>query len=127
LDRQWDLTLAFFNVWISDSNAIVREKLRRESVNRLVPLLCPVIEQGTSDGSFTPGSPTEAARVLVYLLQGFQDLAIEQFLARQAGTISFEVVLRSTTALTEAFERILGVPHGSLTLMDDSTLHFWFG
>lgn len=121
------LTLAIVQVWISDSNAIVREKLRRESVRQLVPLLSPVIEQGHAEGTFSAGSPAETARSLVYLLQGYHDLAIEQFLARQAGTISFNAVRRSTAALTAACERILGVPHGSLTLMDDGTLHFWFG
>lgn len=125
--EQKDLMLAFIEVWVSDSNAIVREKLRRESVNRLAPLLSPVIEQGMAEGTFSAGASAETARALVFLLQGYQDLAIEQFLARQAGTISFDVVLRSTAALTEAFERILGVPAGSLTLMDEETLHFWFG
>ena len=125
--EQKDLMLAFIEVWVSDSNAIVREKLRRESVNRLAPLLSPVIEQGMAEGRFSAGASAETARALVFLLQGYQDLAIEQFLARQAGTISFDVVLRSTAALTEAFERILGVPAGSLTLMDEETLHFWFG
>jgi AcrR family transcriptional regulator len=122
-----DLTLAFLDVWIADSNAIVREKLRRESVNRLVPLLSAAIGQGMAEGNFSPGSAAETARVLVFLLQGYQDLAIEQFLARQAGTISFDAVRQSTAALTEAFERVLGVPAGSLTLMDEQTLHFWFG
>jgi hypothetical protein len=36
-------------------------------------------------------------------------------------------VQRSFVAFTEAFERILGIPSGSLTLIDEPTLHFWFG
>lgn len=122
-----ELVLAILEVWTSDSNAIVREKLRREAVTRLVPLLSPVIEQGIAEGTIHVNCPGETARVLVYLLQGFQNLAIEQFIARQAGTISVDEVRWSTAALTEAFERILGVPEGSLTLMDDQTLLFWFG
>jgi hypothetical protein len=35
-------------------------------------------------------------------------------------------VQRSVAANTEAFERILGIPQGSLTLTDEPTLHFWF-
>jgi AcrR family transcriptional regulator len=121
------LTLAILQVWISDSNAIVREKLRRLTVTRLVPLLSTIVEQGVAEGTVSASSPAETARVLVSLMQGFQDLAIEQFIARQAGTISFEVVRQTAAANTEAFERILGVPPGSLTLMDEQTLHFWFG
>jgi hypothetical protein len=67
------------------------------------------------------------ARVLMYLIQGYQELAGEHFLARQAGTISFEVVLRTYAAFTEAFERILGIPPGSVTLTDEPTLRYWFG
>jgi hypothetical protein len=35
-------------------------------------------------------------------------------------------VERSVAAYTEAFERVLGVTAGSLTLVDDQTLKEWF-
>jgi hypothetical protein len=59
-------------------------------------------------------------------MQGVQELAIDHFIARQAGTITFEVVQRAVAVYTEAFERILGIPQGSLTLTDEPTLRFWF-
>jgi len=34
---------------------------------------------------------------------------------------------RSVAANTEAYERILGIPKGSLTIIDEPTLRFWFG
>ena len=40
---------------------------------------------------------------------------------------TFEVVQRAVAANTKAFERILGVHEGSLTLTDQKTLRFWFG
>ena len=43
---------------------------------------------------------------------GFQQQATDLFIARQAGTITFEVVQRAVAANTEAFERILGIPEG---------------
>ena len=122
-----ELVLAIIEVWTSDSNAIVREKLRRMTVRRLVPLLSAVIKQGIDEGVFTVVSPDETATVLVSLMQGFQELAIDLFVARQAGSIAFEAVQRSVATFTEAFERILGIPRGSLTLTDEATLHFWFG
>jgi len=48
-------------------------------------------------------------------------------MARQDGTVTFEVVQRTVAGFTEAFERILGIPKQSLTLMDAPTLRFWFG
>jgi AcrR family transcriptional regulator len=122
-----ELVLAIIEVWNSDGNAIVREKLRRMTVSRLVPLLSAVVRRGLDEGVFAVASPDETAVVLVSLMQGFQEVANDHFIARQAGTVSFEVVQRSVAAFTEAFERILGIPKGSLTLTDEPTLHFWFG
>jgi AcrR family transcriptional regulator len=122
-----ELVLAIMEVWNSDSNALVRDKLRRMTVRRLVPLLSAVVEQGIQEGVFRAGPAEDTATVLVALMQGFQDLAVEYFIARQAGSITFEVVKRRVAAFTEAFECVLGVPNGSLTLADEPTLHFWFG
>jgi AcrR family transcriptional regulator len=125
--EQKDLVLAFVEIWNSDGNAIVREKLRRLTVSRMVPLLSAVISQGINEGVFHAASPDETAVVFVSLMLGFQELANDYLIARQAGTITFEVVQRSVASFTGAFERILGIPKGSLTLTDEPTLHFWFG
>ena len=125
--EQKELMLAIIEIWNSDGNAIVREKLRRLTVSRMVPLLSAVINQGIDEGVFQVASPDETATVFVSLMLGFQELANDYFIARQAGTITFAVVQRSVASFTEAFERILGIPKGSLTLTDQSTLHFWFG
>jgi AcrR family transcriptional regulator len=124
---QKDLVLGIMEVWNSDGNAIVREKLRRLTERIMVPLLSVVIRQGIDEGVINADSPDETARVLVSLMQGFGQQVSDQFIARQAGTISFEVVQRSVAANTRAFERILGVAKGSLTLTDEPTLRFWFG
>jgi hypothetical protein len=93
----------------------------------MVPLLSGIVKQGIDEGAFRVDSPDETATVLVSLMEGFQQQAVDLFIARQGGTVSFEVVRRSVAANTEAFERILGVPKGSITLADEPTLHFWFG
>jgi len=122
-----DLVVAITEVWNSDSNAIVREKLRRMTVRLLVPLLAAVVRQGVEEDVFSVVSPDETATVLVSLMLGFQEQAVNLFIARQANTIPFEVVERTIAGFNQAFERILGVPKGSLTLTDRATLHFWFG
>jgi hypothetical protein len=85
-----------------------------------------VIQQGINERVFGPVGPQEAVRIVLALIIGFQDVASELFIARQQGRTSFEVVRRSMTAFTEAFERILGAAAGSIRLVDDATLHFWF-
>jgi hypothetical protein len=114
-------------VWRSDGNAIVREKLRRLTASRIVPLFSTVVRQGIDEGTIRVASPEETTKVLFALMQGFQEIAMDDFIARQAGTITFDHVKRSVESFTDAFERILGVPKGSVTLTDEPTLRFWFG
>jgi AcrR family transcriptional regulator len=122
-----ELVFGIIEVWNSDSNAIVREKLRRMSVRLMVPLFSAVVRQGVEEGVFRVASADETATVLVSLMLGAQETATQLFIARQAQTIPYEVVERTFAGFTEAFERILGVPKGSLTLQSRETLHFWFG
>ena len=56
-----------------------------------------------------------------------QDLIAKQFLGRQAGTVTFAEVMSTLAAFTDAFERILGAPSGSVTVADEKTMRFWFG
>jgi AcrR family transcriptional regulator len=125
--EQKDLVVAIIEVWNSDGNAIVREKLRRLTARLMVPLLARVVRQGIDEGTFSVSSPEETAKVFLALMEGFQELAVDYFLARQAGRITFDHVRRSMASFTEAFERVLGVPKGSLALTDEPTLRFWFG
>ena len=125
--EQKELMLAIIEVWNSDGNAIVREKVRRLSERIMIPLFSAVVQQGLDEGTVHVDSPDQTAAVLVSLMFGFQQKATDLFIARQSGAIPFEAVQRSVAAHTEAFERILGIPKGSLTLTDDKTLRFWFG
>lgn len=122
-----DLMLALIEVMNSDGNALFREKLRRMTASRLGPMLSRIIRQGIQDGVVKVSFPDETATVILSLIQGYQVIAGELFMARQANRISFDDVKRSYAAFGEAMERILGLPAGSLRLVDEATLHFWFG
>jgi len=122
-----ELLLAIIRVWLADDNAIVRDKLRRGTRARLVPLLARIVEQGVTEGDFTATSPVHAAGTLVSLLLGTNEVALDLWFARQADTITFEAVLRTFHAYAEAFERILGARPGSLRLADAATLREWYG
>ena len=122
-----DLVLAVLRVWLADDNAIVREKFRRGIVTRLGPLLARIVEQGQAAGQFTTGPPEPVARVLVSLIQGANEAAVELYFARQANAIPFEDVEASLAAYRDAFERILGIPAGSFPVVDHPTLRQWYG
>jgi len=125
-DRR-ELMLAFIDVWLSDDHAVVREKFRRKLVTRFVPILAKIVKQGIEEGSFHVESPDDTARVLMVLIQGMQDEATDLFVARQANTIGFDEVETRFAASASAFERVLGVEAGSITLIDRAILQAWYG
>lgn len=130
--RRWknerrDLMLAILQVWLSDENAIVREKLRRVTIERLTPILAEIIRQGCRDREFSTSSPEESARVLVSIILSAQEMAGELYIAREANAIPLETVERRFSAYSDAYERILGAAPGSLPLVDQQTIQIWFG
>ena len=121
------LVLSLLTVWMSDDNAIVREKFRRTMARRMEPTLVPIIRQGIEEGVFQTTSPDQTTHVFVMLLLGLQDIATEVFLDRQAGRIELADVERTFAGYAEAFERVLSAPAGSIKLIDRPVLRAWFG
>jgi AcrR family transcriptional regulator len=121
-----DLVLAVLEAWLSDDNAIVRDKLRRIIVVRLAPILAPILRQGAAEGMSPASSPDDTALVVASLIQGASEAAVELYVARKARTVSFEVVERTLRAYGAAFERILGAPPGSLAFLTADSLHPWY-
>ena len=122
-----DLALAILRVWLSDDNAVVRELSRRLVTQRLVPWLKRIVAEGIAEGTFHTRYPDQLALVLAALIQGVQDLSVQMWVGRQLGTVTIEEVKRTFAAYMEAFERIVGVPPGSLVFLDEPTIEFWFG
>jgi AcrR family transcriptional regulator len=122
-----ELMMAVVQVWFSDENAIVRERLRQRTAVRLTPLLTRIVRQGMAEGVFSVGSAEHAAVVLISLIHGGSETAGRLLVARQAGAISLEEVERTIAAYTEAYERVLGLPAGSWTTFDTAALRLWFG
>ncbi len=121
------LVLSLMEVWMSDENAIFREKIRQRLTTRLVPLLTQIVQQGVAEGTFTSRSAQDTAMVLVMLIEGFQNRALELFIARQANKVTYEDAERYFASYLDAFERILGASPGSVRLIDESILREWFG
>ena len=122
-----ELLVGLMRTWLSDDNAVVREKFRKAVVGRMLPVYTELIRQGVLEGSFAVTSPEHSARVMLSLLLGANEHASWLYVANHAGEIPFEVVEGALSAYPEAMERILGAKPGSLRWWDDATiLHDWF-
>jgi AcrR family transcriptional regulator len=121
------LALALLEAWLSDRNTVLRERLRELVARRMTPALEQILRQGIDAGEFTATDPGATAQVIVALIQGSQEMASQLFVARQAGRIDLDDVLRAFAAFSEALERILGLEPGRLSLTDPPTIRMWFG
>ena len=121
-----ELLQGVMQAWISDDNAIVREKFRKVAVRRLSPLMARIVEQGRAEGVYSAGPAGPVARVLLSLMLGANEAAVELWVARRARTITFETVQQTLAAYAEAFDRIVGAPGEPTPITDEATLHLLF-
>jgi AcrR family transcriptional regulator len=121
-----ELSLGILEGWLSDRNAVLREKLRHMVVRRLTPAIMRILEQGIDDGEFTATDPEATAQVVVGLVVSTQDLASHLFVARQRDEVTLDHVLRVFGAYETALARILGLEPGRLSLTDPPTIRAWF-
>jgi len=124
--EQREFVRRLVDVWASDVNAVARVKLRRLTLQRLLPLMRRIVHQGHDEGVFTPTSPDHTARVLADLLQASGDAAAELLMAQDGRPTPIEQVRRTFDAYDEAVERILGLEPHTFTFIDDQTLRAWF-
>jgi len=122
-----ELMAAILETWMSDDNAVVRERVWRGVSARLTPMLAEIVRQGNAEGNFNVGSPDDSAAILMALTMGLNQRAIELYVARQAGTITLEDVERTLGAYVEAFDRVLDAPPGSVVPVDLAVVRQWFG
>jgi AcrR family transcriptional regulator len=121
-----DLLVSLTRVWCSDDNAVLRQKLRPGIAERIAPLLADIIGQGVQEGVFTVAYPDQMGRVVVSLVQDLNDRLAELVLAAEPGQRTLRTAEHAVAAYTDALERILGVPAGSVVLVKTQTLRPWF-
>jgi AcrR family transcriptional regulator len=127
---QKPLMIELLKVWQADENAIVRQKMTAISVNRTAPLMTEVVRQGIQEGVFSTPYPEHVSNILFFILQGMNDTVIELFLSSLTDGYNADVekgIIDYINALSDAIERVLGAPQGSLYLMSPDILREWFG
>jgi len=120
-----DFVLALLKVWYQDDNAIVRLKLRLTMIQRITPLLAAIIHQGIREGAMTCSQPDQAGDVALQLIYDLSETIGLLMLAYQPGIDDLERFAGPIAAYTEALERVLGAPSGSLSLFNMDLMREW--
>ena len=129
---QKSLMLELVRVWYADDNAIMRQKLFSKSIRRMQPLIENIIREGILEGQFNTPYPKQTAEVIFYLFQGLGDKFSDRLMEyeRQTDAERRACILSSIEdsfqANSDALERVLGAPQGSLLLMDTASINGWF-
>jgi AcrR family transcriptional regulator len=118
--------IELLRVWYSDHNAIVRQKMWATMSKRAMPLLLEIINQGIREGVLNIPFPDQVGAVVLALIYGLGDAFAELLLSPDPHGDELQRAERLIAAYTDALERILGAPTGSLTLMDAAALREWF-
>ena len=118
--------LALLRVWFTDDNAIVRQKLRATAIREVAPLFSEIIRQGIQEGVMTAIYPDQVGEVIMSLAQDAGEAVGALLLSFDVERDDMQRVERTIAAYTQSFERILGIPAGSLCLVEDQILMEWF-
>jgi AcrR family transcriptional regulator len=108
------IVFAFLRIWYADENALFRNKLYLSRVQRLVPWLAQIIEEGVAQGVFTAPYPDHAARMIISLLEDLSYAMIDLLLVEEGKPLDFPRMTQMGEATADALERVLGMKPGSL-------------
>ena len=120
------LRLALLPMWLSDENAVIRQRMLFRARERLTPLLSQVITEGIDEGVFVTRYPDHVGRIVFAVVQDFQEAFIRLIVAPQSGVPDRVRVEQIVAACHDTLERILGARSGALQLFDAVQLMGWF-
>ena len=124
-DRK-DYLLSILRVWYHDDNAVVIQKLRADVLGWISPQVARVVHQGIEEGVFTTAYPDHVGQVVFSLLYDLGERLARMILSSGANADDLPNARATAAAYTDALERALGAPRGSLVLVDMETMREWF-
>ena len=121
------LGLALLSMWLSDENAVIRQRMLFRARERLTPLLSQVITAGIEEGVFVTRYPDEVGRIVFAVVQDFEEVLIRLIVAKPSGGGADRVRAEQVVAAChEVLERILGTRSGALQLFGVAQVMDWF-
>jgi len=123
---QKDVMSALARLWYPEGNSIVRFRITNRLVERITPLLAQILRQGVSEGNITTPYVETTCQVMIYMVSGLQETFVKLIQKDQLQKTDLDHLQYTVDAYTDASERILGSPEGSLTLIDDTIVRQWF-
>lgn len=111
-------------------NAALHVRVRRAAMERFLPVITRVIDDGARTGEFVVTSAPGTARVVLSLLQECVDTVSQHLLAlstsrTRAAGVGTGDLRRDANAYVEALHAVLGAAPGALDFLDTADLDGW--
>ena len=110
--------LDLMNILYKDENAVLRYKIEAASVEKTVPLLAQIIEQGMAEGSFATEFPADIAEIVFQMGQSLSDTLVKIIINETHNDDTLSIIERKTIVYHHAIERTLNAPDGSIKLVN---------
>jgi hypothetical protein len=117
--------LDIMNIWYKDENAILRHKVKTTSVEKTIPLLVQIIEQGMAEGTFASEYPADIAEIVLQIGQSLSDTLAKIILNEAHHDDTLAIIERKRIVYHQAIERTLNAPTGSIKLFDLDQVKPW--
>jgi AcrR family transcriptional regulator len=120
-----EFMLAILQAWYKPENAVVRQRTTAATIEMVAPLLAEAIRDGIAQGVFHTPYPEQAAGIAFALQISLGDTIAQSLLSGQPPPQVLEKMRQALAAYTDALERLLGAPPGSIRLIDPALLSVW--
>jgi AcrR family transcriptional regulator len=117
--------LELLRVWYKDENLMVRHKLRTAGIKSFAPMMQTIIQQGIQEGILNARFPEMAAKLLISMGDDLGDSVSVLILAPEPELEKLPQLTAIINAYSDAFERIIGAPTGSLQLLGPEQIKEW--
>lgn len=108
--------MPLLHIWYSDSNALLRQKIRMAKVDRLKSFLIAIIKQGVDENTMDCIHPDQTGEVILFLVLDLADSFSRIII--NSGSNNISCIKSIASAYTHAIERILGMSKNSFVLID---------
>ena len=122
---QIEYLIPIFKVWYQDENVLVREKALVATLRSIIPSLTKIIRQGVVEGVFNTPYPDCLAEVVYILFYGMGNTLSRALILKPDESFDEGKFYNSVKVYSTSLDRILGIPDGSLEIINTDALKKW--
>jgi hypothetical protein len=107
---------------LKEENLKLKDFVKREHIQMMVPLLTTIIEQGISEGSMESPNPERTAQMILNIGSSMNDDLFPEYLKCIEGEDNFNEIYDSIKFYEFSMEQLLKIEHGQLKLVNEPVL-----